>query len=134
MSVTDPKYSQEPIADGIEHLAHWLHVTVHDTVVTAVIVIHRGIVVTDDLKAQLPTLGEETAAVAGDVLQCKSLAAAIALMVSGGGTNPAADLGVLGALVTDAPALIRLFSDSAKLLKTAGADIKTDAEAIAGSN
>ena len=94
--------------------------------------IHRGLVVTDDLKEQMPTLAEDTAAVAGDVLGLKSLAAAVILAAAGEGVNLAADAGVLAALVTDGPSLVKLFGDAGTLVKTAGADIKTDSEALAG--
>ena len=94
--------------------------------------IHRGLVVTDDLKEQMPTLAEDTAAVAGDVLGLKSLAAAVILAAAGEGVNLAADAGVLAALVTDGPSLVKLFGDAGTLVKTAGTDIKTDSEALAG--
>lgn len=122
----DSHYSSEPILDGIEHLGHWLHIAERNTVGTAIATVKRGIVVTDDLRAQFPTLGEETAAVASDVMQCKALAAAVALAVAGGGTNLAADAGVLAALVTDGPTVIQLFTDAGKLVKTAGVDIEKD--------
>lgn len=120
----------DPIISGFKHLGHWLHIAEHDTIDAAVVTIHRGVVVADDLKTQIPTLAEETATVAADVLQCKSLAAAIALAVAGEGVNLAADAGVLAALITDGPAIIQLFDDSAKLAKTAGGDIETDAKAL----
>ncbi len=124
----------DPIISGFKHLGHWLHIGEKDTIGAAVIVIHRGIQVVDDLKVQMPTLGEETATVASDLLQCKALAAAIALAVAGEGVNLAADAGVLAALVKDGPAIIKLFDDGAKLVKTASADIVTDVDAIAGKN
>jgi ABC-type transporter Mla maintaining outer membrane lipid asymmetry permease subunit MlaE len=129
-TVSKPEYSKEPILDGIEHLGHWLHVGFHDTVDVAIVTIKRGVVVADDLRVQLPTLGADTATVAVDALQCKALAAAVALVVAGGGVDIAADAGVLAALVTDGPALIKLFTDGAALVKLAGVDISTDANAI----
>jgi hypothetical protein len=132
MSVDDPNYSKDPIIDGFEHLGHWVHIGVHDTIGLAVTTIHRGLIVTDDLKEQFPTLAEEVGTVASDVLKCKTLAAAIALAVAGGGINLAADAGVLAALVTDGPAIVALFNDSAKLAKTAGVDISTDFKAATG--
>ena len=125
-------YSKEPILDGIEHLGHWVKEGFEDTVETAIVTIKRGVVVADDLRKQLPTLGTDTATVAADVLQCKALAAAVALVVAGEGVNLAADAGVLAALVTDGPALIKLFTDGAALVKLAGADVKTDADALEG--
>ena len=127
--VSKPEFSKDPIIDGFQHLGHWLKIAVKDTVGAAISTIRRGVVVSEDLKAQFPTLGEETALVAGDVLQCKSLAAAVALAVAGGGVNLAADAGVLAALVVDGPAIIALFNDSAKLCKTAAADISIDFKA-----
>jgi hypothetical protein len=132
MSVDDPNYSKDPIIDGFEHLGHWVHIGVHDTIDLAVTTIHRGIVVADDLKEQFPTLAEEAGTVASDVLKCKTLATAIAIAVAGGGVNLAADAGVLAALVTDGPAIVALFNDSAKLAKTAGVDISTDFKAATG--
>lgn len=126
------EYSKNPIVDGLEHIGHFFHVAEHDTVGTAIAVIRRGIIVTDDLKSQLPTLATETAAVAGDVLKCKALMAAITLASAGEGLNLAADAGVLAALVTDGPALVELVSNAVQLVKTAGVDIKTDVEAIDG--
>lgn len=123
-------YSKDPVISGFQHLGHWLHIAVADTVGLAITTIHRGVVVSKDLEQQFPTLGTETATVAADVLQLKSLAAAVALCVAGEGVNLAADAGVLAALVTDGPALVKMFNDSAALVKTAGEDIKIDAQAI----
>jgi hypothetical protein len=131
-TVTKLEYSKEPILDGIEHLGHWLHIGFHDTVETAIVTIKLGVTVTDDLRKQLPSLGADTATVAADALQCKALAAAIALCVAGEGINLAADAGVLAALVTDGPAIIKLFTDGAALVKLAGVDVKTDADALEG--
>lgn len=124
------QYSKEPILDGIEHLGHWFKAGFHDTVDAAIVTIKRGVVVSDDLREQLPSLGADTATVAADALQCKALAAAVALVVAGGGLNLAADAGVIAALITDGPALIKLFNDGAALVKLAGADIEADAKAI----
>jgi len=110
-----------------QHIAHWLHIGVKDVIVDSISTIHRGIEVVEELKVQMPTLAEDTATVASDVLECKALAAAIALVVAGGGVNIAADAGVLGALVTDGTALIKLFDDAATLIKTTGGDIAVDA-------
>jgi len=129
VSIAKPEFSNDPIIDGFEHIGHWLKIAVKDTIGAAVKTIDRGIVVSADLKAQFPTLAEETSTVAGDVLQCKTLAAAVALAIAGGGINLAADAGVLAALVTDGPAIIALFNDSAKLCKTAAADISIDVKA-----
>ena len=130
MSESNPTYSKEVVLDGIEHIGHWLHVGEHVVVEDTVHVIHDGIVVADDFKAQFPTLAQETGAVAADLVQCKTLGAAIAAAVLGGGTNLAADAGVLAALVTDGPALIQAFADAGKLASTLNADIKQDAAAL----
>lgn len=113
-----------------QHIGHWVNVAWKDTIGAATATIHRGVVVSEDLREQMPTLGVETATVASDVLQLKALAAAVALCVAGEGVNLAADAGVLGALITDGPALIKLFDDAALLVKTASADIKVDAKAL----
>lgn len=130
--VSKPKFSTDPIIDGFEHLGHWIKIGVEDTIGAAITTIHRGIVVADDMKEQFPTLADETANVASDALKCKTLAAAIALAVAGGGINLAADAGVLAALVTDGAAIVTLFNDSAKLAKTVDVDISTDFKAATG--
>ncbi len=132
MTLASPTYSKDPVIDGFEHLGHWLHLAEHDTIGIAVTVIHNGVVVAESVKEQLPTLGTETAQLAGDVLKCKAFAAAVALCVAGGGLNLAADAGVLGALVTDGPAIIQAFEDGAKLLKTVEGDVSTDAKELIG--
>lgn len=115
-----------------QHIGHWLHIGEKDIIGDTITTIHRGIEVVDELKIQMPTLAEDTATVASDVIQCKALAAAVALVVAGGGVNIAADAGVLGALVTDGPALIKLFNDAAVLIKTTGGDIAQDAAILGG--
>jgi hypothetical protein len=115
-------------------IGHWFEDAEKDTVGAAITTIHRGVVVADDMKTQMPTLGIETATVATDVLQCKALAGAVALVVAGGGVNIAADAGVLGALITDGPAIIQLFSDVARLVKTASGDVKQDIGDLEGNS
>lgn len=127
--MANPNYSKNPVADGLEHLGHWLHVGEHDVVGGAITTVRRGLQVTDELKEQFPTLAAESGDVVADLFQCKALGAAIALVVAGGGANLAADAGVLVALVTDGPAIISLFADGGKLAKTAGADIQADVKA-----
>ena len=115
-----------------QHIGNWLHVAEQHTVGEAITIIHRGIVVSDDMKKQFPTLAADTAMVAEDVLQCKALAAAVALVVAGEGLNLAADAGVLSALITDGPALIKLFADAELLLKTVGVDVTKDIHDLEG--
>ena len=125
-------YSKNPVADGLEHIGHWLHIAEHDAIGGAITTVRRGLQVADELKEQFPTLALESGDVVEDLLQCKALGAAIALAVAGEGVNLAADAGVLAALVTDGPALIKLFSDGGKLAKTADVDIQADAAILEG--
>ena len=133
MSESNPTYSGNKALSTIEHIGHWLHVAEHDTVGQAIGVVHRGVVTAEAVKSQFPRLGADTATVATDVLACKTLGAALAVMVASGGTNPAADLGVLGALLTDAPALIKLFTDAGILIKTATTDSSIDFKDATGT-
>jgi hypothetical protein len=130
MPTATPNYSHNPILDGIEHLGHWIHVGECDTVAVALHIVRDGIVVSAEFKAQYPTLAQETGAVAADLLQCKALGVAIAAVVASGGANLAADAGVLGALITDGPALIKAFADAGQLAATVGADVKQDAASL----
>jgi hypothetical protein len=132
MTLQNPTFSENPVADGLEHLGHWLHIGEHDVIGGAMATVRRGLQVADELKEQFPTLAAESGDVVSDLLQCKTLGAAIALAVANEGVNLAADAGVLAALVTDGPAIIRLFADGGKLAKTADVDIQADMKILEG--
>jgi hypothetical protein len=131
MSEKNPQYSKEPILDGIEHLGHWLHVGETDTIGTAERIIHDGIVVAAEMKAQFPTLAADSGAVALDITKCPAIGAAIAnLATTGGPINLAGDAAFMAALIVDAVPLCQAFIDGGKLLNTLNQDVKTDVQSL----
>lgn len=130
MTLTDPQYSKEPVLDGIEHLGHWLHKGEHVVIDDTAEVLRDALIVRKELAAQFPTLATEATNVLADVVGLKLLGAAVAAAVLGGGTNLAADAGVLAALVTDGPALIKMFADSGTMASTLSQDVKTDVQSL----
>jgi hypothetical protein len=121
-----PNYSHNPVLDGAEHLWHWTREAEHAIAVDTVGIVRKVLTEAKDLHAQFPTLAQQSGDVLADLWALKVLGAAIAAAVAAGGTNLAADAGVLSALVTEGPQLIKLFSDGGKLAETIVADAKTD--------
>lgn len=121
-------YSSNPILDALEHVGHGIEVVFTDAK-TIVAKLPEFITVAEDVATESPTVVAEVTAVVSAITGGSAIFDAVATALSSFGSNPAADVAVLTAVLAQAPQLGTYWTTVktavSALLKTLGADEAT---------